>query len=214
MIVDVENRARDATQEDVVVFDRSLVPPVIAHAGTHEGVFPLDGVLMRIEVKSTLNATGVRQAVAAASEIFKMKFSGPPNRVSMLPTSAIFAFGSDLTGEPRGELERLLRIVRELDLHFRAPCQDVPGPIGALCVVGRGSWLYGSDAGGNATWKEAVLRNPHDEIISFLGTASNSCFATHADREGREQTNRGAGGGIGQFIFGPDTHIDCPVQVL
>jgi len=52
MIVDVLDRVRESTQEDIVVFDRSLVPAVLAHPAALEGVFPVDGVLMRIEVKS------------------------------------------------------------------------------------------------------------------------------------------------------------------
>jgi hypothetical protein len=47
MIVDVEDKVREATQEDIVVFDRALVPAVLAHGAALEGIFPLDGVLER-----------------------------------------------------------------------------------------------------------------------------------------------------------------------
>ena len=40
MIVDDADRIREATQEDVVLFDRSLVPAILAHAHTMEGVYP------------------------------------------------------------------------------------------------------------------------------------------------------------------------------
>src|SRR5437763_1026694 len=60
MIVDVEDRVREATQEDIVIFDQSIVPAVLAHAGAMEGVFPMDGVLARVEVKSTLTRAELR----------------------------------------------------------------------------------------------------------------------------------------------------------
>lgn len=214
MIVDVEDRARQSTQEDIVVFDRSLVPPVLAHSTALEGVFPLDGVLARVEVKSHLTRTELRGAVEAAAETYSMKFSGGENRASSLPISTIFAFSSDLTGPADGEVERLLSVVDELGLHYSGACHEVPGPIGALCVVGRGCWGYGGPTDGPGSWYQAKLIEPHDEILHFVGTMSNSCFSVHRDRAGlAENPHRGAGGGIGNFILSYDTYEQCAVQL-
>jgi hypothetical protein len=38
MIVDIDDRIREATQEDVVIFDHSLVPAVFAHISAKDGV--------------------------------------------------------------------------------------------------------------------------------------------------------------------------------
>src|SRR2546425_709205 len=107
MIVDVLDQLRESTQEDIVVFDRSLMPAVLAHPTNAEGVFPVDGVLMRIEVKSTLTRDGLRSALLAAADIYRMQFSEVPTTAPVLPISAVFAFGSDLQGEPTSELKRL-----------------------------------------------------------------------------------------------------------
>jgi hypothetical protein len=74
MIVDNEDRVRESTQEDIVVFDRSVVPGVLAHSSAAEGVFPIDGVLARVEVKSTLTRGELRKAVLAAKAIYEMNF--------------------------------------------------------------------------------------------------------------------------------------------
>jgi hypothetical protein len=80
VIVDAENRARQSTQEDIVLFDQSLVPSIVASTHAPDGIFPLNGVLARVEVKSVLTKTNLRDAVLAASEIMPMKFAGRPGR--------------------------------------------------------------------------------------------------------------------------------------
>jgi hypothetical protein len=62
VIVDGSDRARESSQEDIVVYDSSLLPPVYAQASAPEGVFPYDGVLARVEVKSRLTRTELRAA--------------------------------------------------------------------------------------------------------------------------------------------------------
>jgi hypothetical protein len=89
MIVDAQDRVRESTQEDIVVFDRSLIPPVLAHPTGAEGVFPVDGVLMRIEVKSLLTKAELRSAVRAAGEIYDMEYSRPWDAPPPGPVSAV-----------------------------------------------------------------------------------------------------------------------------
>lgn len=210
MIVDVHDRVREATQEDIVVFDRSLVPPVLAHASALEGVFPVDGVLARVEVKSTLTREEVRKSVLAAKEIYEMQYADGP--ASVLPISAIFAFSSDLKGNPVDELSRLLGVAEEHGLHYRLPCKDVPGPISAICVAGRGAWSFAGTGKKDARWIQAKTDKPHEEILHFVGTISNSCFAVGADRRGLGEI-KGNAGGIGRFVLSFDTYETCSVQL-
>jgi hypothetical protein len=214
MIVDVFDRIRESTQEDIVVFDRSLVPPVLAHQTSPEGVFPVDGVLMRIEVKSTLTRAELRSSILAAAEIYDLRFSGTPSVSSFLPISTVFAFASDLKGEPSSELQRLLSVAEECGVYFKAQCHALPGPIASLCVVGRGAWTYGKlPSSPDSAWHQATVRREHDEILHFIGATSNTCFAVHATREGRTgYTDRGAGGGIGNFILSAETYELAPIQ--
>jgi hypothetical protein len=216
MIVDQEDRIREATQEDIVIFDRALVPAVLAHTSAMEGVFPFDGVLARVEVKSLLTRGELEKAVRAAKEIHEMKFCGPPDLSSPAPISTVFAFRSDLVTEPISEIERLLSVVDASGLHYQPPCADIPGPVLALCVVGRGCWTFGrvEGKGGRSGWLQAKMNRPHDELLHFVGILSNSCFNVHADRQGTQRhVNRGAGGGIGNFILTWDTYEVSPVQL-
>jgi len=66
MVIAAENKIRQFTQDDIIVYDQSLVPPVLAAAANHapEGVFLYNSVLMRIEVKSTLTRDDIRSFVS------------------------------------------------------------------------------------------------------------------------------------------------------
>jgi hypothetical protein len=47
MVIAAENKVRQFTQDDVIVYDRSLVPPVLAAADhASEGVFLYNSVLI------------------------------------------------------------------------------------------------------------------------------------------------------------------------
>jgi hypothetical protein len=213
MIVDVLDQLRESTQEDIVVFDRSLIPAVLAHPTNAEGVFPVDGVLMRIEVKSTLTRDGLRSAMLAAADIYRMQFSGAPTTAPVLPISAVFAFGSDLQGELASELKRLLSVAVECGLYFSEPCAGLSTPISALCVAGRGTWTFGKlPHDTKSLWHQATMRQEHDEILHFIGAASNTCFAVHSDREGRPRDLHVVGGGIGNLILSNETYETAPVQ--
>ena len=49
MIIDVNNKKRQSTQDDIILFDRSLTPPILATESLSlEGVFLYNSVLARI----------------------------------------------------------------------------------------------------------------------------------------------------------------------
>jgi hypothetical protein len=176
-----------------------------------EGVFPFDGVLLRIEVKSKLTRPELKAAILAARDVASLQFCSPAERTATLPISAVFAFGSDLVGPPLAELERLMSVVAELDLDHKPPCTETPGPIGVLCVVGRGCWTFGRDDDTESCWSQAKIREPHDEVLHFVGCVSNTCFAMHRNRDGTgENQVKPVGGGIGLYIMDDETYERVP----
>jgi hypothetical protein len=212
MIVDCQDRRRDSTQEDVVIFDRSLVPAVLAHASAMEGVFPLDGVLARVEVKSCLKKGEVRSSVDAAREIYGMGLSGGQQRQTIAPISALFAFRTNLKRQADDDLRRLLKVAAEAGCYADPLPDQPPCPITLLCVVGRGCWVY-YNIDGRFFWMQAKVLETYDEILFFVGVLSNACFAMHPDRMGMvRDPRRGAGGGIGNFILDDTLWEEASVQ--
>lgn len=201
MVVDVKDHVRESTQDDIIIFDKSLVPSVLASTGAPDGVFPLDGVLARIEVKSTLTRSALKDAIVAANEINKMEFAGSSPGVFPLPINLVFAYKSDLKGNSIDELYRMLDLSKELGLHYSGACPELPSPISGLCVCNRGFWAYGnSDTIKTTSYLEAIIQQPYDELVMFVGAVSNSCFNNHIARQGRDP-QKAVEGGIGRYIL-------------
>lgn len=211
MIIDCQNRQREHTQEDIVIFDESLVPPILVGSQEHEGVFPFDGVLARIEVKSTLNATELRKAIAAAAEIRDMRFAtGIEGRIWPHPITMLFAFDSDLIlgGAPDAEYQRLMKLTSELGYSYAGSCSDVPSPISVLCVVGRGAWAWAARQQESPhKWMMADMTLPHNEILFCLGLLSNSCYVLHAQRHGHDP-DLAVAGGIGRYFINSESFCE------
>jgi hypothetical protein len=86
---------------------------------------------------------------------------GPPSP-SVIP--ALFAFGSDLVPDGKGELARY----RELD-----PEADTSPAIPVLCVAGRGYWWYKPNEPAEK-WINHPPSEDNDEIVDFLGGVVNT----------------------------------------
>jgi hypothetical protein len=74
MIIAAENKLRQSTQDDIIIYDQSLVPPILASVRAPEGVFLFNSVLARIEVKSTLTRGYAKAFVSSSLEIAALKF--------------------------------------------------------------------------------------------------------------------------------------------
>ena len=70
-IVDANGTLREYSQDDVVIYDKSLAPPVLISEHAPEGVFLFNNVILRIEVKSLANKKEIRKFVQASLELSK-----------------------------------------------------------------------------------------------------------------------------------------------
>jgi hypothetical protein len=127
-------------------------------------LIPVESVVGHIEVKSTLNAADIAAAVQAAGELVQIS-------VGSAPVGLVFAFNSDLAGDRRTELDRLLS-ARET--HWRHRPGFAWSPIQALCVVGKGCWLH-TIREGQEGWNKV---EPQDEreVLTFASVLSNTLF--------------------------------------
>lgn len=151
-------------QIDIVLYDRSILPPILVDEKT--GIFPVESVLYAIEVKTTLDSTGISTAHAAAEKLSKFGYlpgmqdelgkdkNHPVERIR----SVIFALGSDLTGTGLTEADRYKKVYKNDPAHIRA-----------ICVVDSGYWY---DDGDRWIGPKSVER--YDEILSFIGGVTNT----------------------------------------
>jgi hypothetical protein len=197
---------RESTQEDIVIFDRSLIPCVLASPSAQEGAYPLEGVLARIEVKSKLTKVELRRAVQAAAEVASLTMAtpAPQSTPPTWPFNCIFAFDTDLQIGGKDELSRLVDVIAELGVSAQDAGGRAVPVIPALCVAGRGCWTWGGLPGRQPAWLRAKITSPHDELIHFIGTLSNSCFRLHMERQGRTY-GIGVECGIGPYVISAET---------
>jgi hypothetical protein len=172
-IIDSENG--QSPECDVVIYDRDVMPPLLM--GRREAIFPIESVLCCIEVKTTLNSTELSDATAKARKIKELK--NRPGRypegrgydtilriagdcLRPAPMRFLFAFGSDLTGERKTELQRY----QEIDGH--SDNDGVPFII-SLCIVGRAFHGFGKICESQDGWHTRDADVNHGEVLMFLG---------------------------------------------
>lgn len=150
-------------QIDIILYDKSILPPILLDEKT--GIFPIESVLYTIEVKTTLTASELSSAHAAAEKIHKFGYlpgltdelGKPKNHSIERARSVIFALGSDLSGSNLNEAQRYKKIYGDGPAHVRA-----------ICVAGR-EYFY--DDGEN--WI-GFKNSDYDEVLAFIGGVTNT----------------------------------------
>jgi len=122
-------------QQDIVVFDRKVLPPLLFQEGP--GFFPVESVLFTIEVKSKLTASELRLAEANARTLRHLgMLSGKRNDagkwIDVLtdgPLPLVVALDTDLADAGQTEAKR-----------YDALFGDGPPIVRGICVANRGWW--------------------------------------------------------------------------
>jgi hypothetical protein len=195
MIIDNENKIRQSTQDDIIVYDRSLVPPVLVSKDGFDGVFLTNSVIGRIEVKSRVTRADIRAFVAASLEICELKVLAPSTAGPFQGTlSMLFAYGSDAegTGDVNFQFKRVAQVMRENG------CDPLSGKVSMICIPSHGFWKLGM-SWGKLCWQRLVKNKPEDRVSWFVGCVSHTCFLTHAQRQGRD-LSKSLEGGIGMYL--------------
>ena len=199
MIISAESVQRHSTQDDIVIYDKSLVPPVLASRDAPEGVFLFNSVLARVEVKSTLSRDEIRRFVKASIEISRLRLSTSEGFAGEMTgaLNMLFAYQSDATGPGNQEyqLERIVDVMKEEHI---APEDAI---ISVVCMPGYGLWKIARRNDGSIGWHRLDKRDPRDHLAWFVALVSSTCFQEHAKRQGRDPS-LGVEGGIGRFIPG------------
>lgn len=117
-------------QLDLVVYQKKAAPPIMF---AHElGLFPVECVKYVFEVKSTINATEIRDSLKKFNSVRQLRsyprLAGEKQTYGELPSTVLFAFSSDISGN---ELDRYLKYDSEI-----YPSATV------LCILGKGYWHW------------------------------------------------------------------------
>lgn len=193
IIIDGLQEVSGAGQDDVILFDSLLVPPILVSATSTSGVYLFDGVLCRIEVKSTLTRDDINAFVKASKKVASLKLAARPGRA---PRAIFGALNMLLSFESRievgGELQCLEEFMTEHDV------DPTGGIVSGLCVANRDFWLLGKDEE-KLRWKRLLAEVVCDPLAFFVGVTSSAVFDQRAARHGLEPF----GGGVGLYLNHP-----------
>jgi hypothetical protein len=196
MIIESSNKTRQSTQEDILVIDTSLAPPVFASCNGAEGVFPFNSVLLRIEVKSRITNQGIGEFLDSSSEVLTMNFQKQPDCKGKFdkPYNTLVAFKSDLSDGWDKELRRVFAAMKQRSV------SPLSGFVSAFCVVERGYWFLKSFEATTRSWCRLDAPNTEvDRLVWFVCHVSNMAYKAHAERQGRDPA-QGLESGIGCLI--------------
>jgi hypothetical protein len=157
----VSASGRTSSQQDIVLYDRRILPPVVA-AG-EIGLFPVESVLYVIEVKSVLTAGELRSADSRARDL--ESFDYLPGRFDVNDAAvdhdlekvipAMFAFRSNLASGGTSDLDR-----------FKSVCADAAA-VRALCIVDVGLMFWVRDT---LIWRPG---GQYNEVVGFIASIMN-----------------------------------------
>jgi hypothetical protein len=148
-------------QDDVLVVDTECLPPVLSFESS--GVFPIESVLSRIEVKSRLTSEELAKTIRDCRRYRRLKMTDAPvtdgSRSRPIDNDALlglFAFRSQLA-DPWQLFCRLTN------------SSSAPRPLDFLCVVGKGFWHWGwSPSSNKERWRVCKSDGKYSEVLAFL----------------------------------------------
>jgi len=210
MIIADNNQKRQFTQDDIILFDKSLAPPILASQSGLEGVFLYNSVLARIEVKSTVKRKSLKDFCKSCNESSQLNFSFRPDskKDHTKPTHFIFGYKSDSNSsndDENSELRRLVSVMREEQI------DPIGGRISGICILGKGFWklnsLLNEEGKKILFWEKLNSSKEVDQLAHFVGLLSNTCFHYHAIRQGRA-VKESLESGIGVYLDHPFSDVD------
>lgn len=214
-IIDAFQNELATTQDDVILYDTTLAPPITHSEFQTEGLFLYESVLARIEVKSTLNVEGIRQFLASSYNIAKLKISVNVNSTGTI--NFLFAYNSDLLTAPKNEIIRFLKCYEQF-ISPKSILDNLPqfqsntsGLISVICIVNKGLWKL-HYINGEIVWAKLDENDvPENDleprrIAYFNAIMSNTCFHEHTSRLGLDPT-QSLGSGIGNYLDSPFSSI-------
>ena len=173
-IIDSDGTRRELSEDDLVVYDPNLAPQLLLSPS--DGIFPVESVLEKIEVKSRLTRDEMRKAIRSAVGVHELKMLPPqkdsvPERV----ICALFAYRSDFQGD---EHKRMLECLEEVGV------PQIPPPIPMLCVMEKGTWFLASSdrPGFQSKWMLAKPKSDHNDVVMFVSAMVNTLKVTRDSR--------------------------------
>jgi hypothetical protein len=138
----IDRKGNLSSQTDIIIYNSKRFPPLMFDI--EKGIFPIDSVYYSIEVKTTVNATELKDSIKKASVLRKLE--------GEQPHFVLFGFSTDVTTAASD----LSRIQKYQDKYERPP-------INIYCNIGQGYCYYINDS-----WKIYDSCEKYAEVVGLV----------------------------------------------
>jgi hypothetical protein len=192
-VVSFRNQFRSKTQEDVLLVDRSVSPPVLIDPGVREGVYLRNSILGRIEVKSILEKAHLRDFQDSCAQYRLLSLDLDKERLAH----------RDESGAQMPELNFLFGFgcAKTCETAFRWFSETCDGSLSVICIANLGLWRI-AKPDNDFVWEEyqcQTNREDAERIAAFVALMSNSTSDQHLVAQGRNRLDS-LEGGVGQYF--------------
>ena len=179
-IIDSQDRHRHEGEDDVILYDREITPPIKMYSGSTNGVYHFNGVLGRIEVKSSLEASDYTQFVQRSQALTQFRVDVRREPARRIDAAYNYLLGYDSVARSKSEIERF----------YEACARDQIDPLSGiatvLCVLGKGIYRLQSD-NDRRFWQVARADDSAArQLVRFVSMVSEMSLRLHIVRVGRK----------------------------
>ena len=161
----VDSDGRQSSQIDIIIYSTSLLPSFMKVG--EQVLVPVEACIQAIEVKSRLTAEEMRDAIKKAYTIKNLNLlMNAQASFKVSPIFSLFAFGSDLSGDAKTEMDRYLECKG-----VKPDARSSYVLLNDFCVVGKGYWYVDISPTG---WSFTPPTDEFDEVIHMLAMIANS----------------------------------------
>ena len=175
----VDSKGRQSNQIDIIIYDKSLLPPIMLTA--EEGIIPCESTLATIEIKSKLTSEELQKSVVNARSVKALR----PEYYEPIPTTeqkssilcCVFSYKS--ARKPENESRTMQKYAREQNKINSD--QVVHIPISASCI-GNSAFTYCNWHDPNDPRKQTFDLVTNRPLATFLSFLSDSTTYQRAQR--------------------------------
>tara|TARA_B100000315_G_scaffold229713_1_gene239511 strand:+ start:139 stop:888 length:750 start_codon:yes stop_codon:yes gene_type:complete len=166
----IDSKSNYSAEMDVIIYSRQTMLPLLL--GSNHGIYPVEGCIYAIEVKSKLTAKELQTTIEKFLKlrdlyylppVFNERYKDAGSVSRVIPL--LFAFDTDLTKGEKSELERYM----ELDLQANS---DPMIPV--FCVAGRGYWWFKRENEPDSRWIRHLPTENNDEVVDLIGDIADT----------------------------------------
>ena len=165
-------------EDDILLYDKTICPPVKMYSESTNGIFHYNGVLARIEVKSSLGVSDLKQFIERSQKIMNFKVDVRKPGLNFKGAYNLL-FGYDSRALKKSEIKRLNEASKSCGF------DPLSGGITAMCILGKGVFrLWEID--GERFWQIASADDTVEkQLARFTAMITELCLQSHIERSGR-----------------------------